>query len=436
MRQQSILTIIVAAVLGAFVAGAAAFAPLDSDLRLLLFIIALLLLLFAAAAFVVGRRPHPSMRRHSVVRLSLTDIEAHARAAEPFDLPLGASTVKVTLRPNAVTTDKAVVVGGRRGAEGPAEEARPVTDLITFAGTAAGARDSQVRLTITDSWLSGYVLTDEDWWFIEPLRKFRQEAALDEYVVYRTRDLRFRLEFGNDFKPRKVEGAASGGTNPPHRVNPIVPVAMVHDEQYSWQAFGAPYDQQRALINDINGLYSRIGVEFRISVFIWTVNWLTSTNAETMLDQVEDAVKNLWTDLRRVTNRRSFGTEVAHATTGKELDGKTLGVAWQPGVYGLSQNQLIWVGGGGLFGGPPNLAFQNMMIAAHELGHNFNAAHEEADEWCVSHFIWCWDNVRTLMWPTYYDDNVPRFSDGSRNASHNNANRVSTNMATGRNANF
>jgi hypothetical protein len=77
-----------------------------------------------------------------------------------------------------------------------------------------------------------------------------------------------------------------------------------------------------------------------------------------------------------------------------------------------------------------------MMVAAHELGHNFNGAHEEADEWCVAHFIWCWDYVRTLMWPTYYDDNVSRFSDGSRNAAHNNVERVSTNMTSGRNVNF
>lgn len=436
MRQQPVIVAALAAIAGAFAAGAGAFAELDDDARVAILLLALLLLLFALWVFLVARRPHPHIRRHKVVRLPLAEIEARARAGEPFELPLGTTRLEVVVQPRPVTTETAAIIGGRAGADGPAHPPKPVGEVVTFAGSVAGAKDSQVRLTITDTWLRGYVLTGDDWWFIEPLRKFRLDAQLDEYLVYRTRDLRFRLEFGNDYKPRKVEDKQEGGLDPPHRVNPIVPVAMVHDEQYHAQADGRPYDYQQSLINDVNGLYSQIDVEFRISVFIWTYNWLTSTNADRMLDQVEDAVRTLWTDLRPVANRRAFGTEVAHATTGKNLDGNTLGLAWQPGVYGLSQQQLIWLGGGGLFGGGPNLAFQNMMIAAHELGHNFNGAHNEADEWCVAHFLWCWDFVRTLMWPTFYGDNVPRFSDGSRNASRNNANRVSTNMASGRNGNF
>lgn len=437
MRRQPATVGALAAAAGAFAVGADAFADVSGAARAAILVVALLLLLFGAWALVIARRPHPHMRRHTVVRLSIADIAERARAGEPFELPLGKTPIEVVVRPQPVTAESAPIIGGRAG-ERVDSSVQPTVldDVVTFAGEARGARDSEVRLTITDSWLRGYILTKDDWWFIEPLRKFRIEAGFDEYVAYRTRDLRFKLEFGDDYKPRKVE-AGAGSSNPPHRVNPIVPIAMVHDEQYSWQAGGRPYDYQRALINEVNGLYRRqLGSEFRISVFIWTVNWLTSTSADRMLDQVEDVVRAVWTDLRPVANRRSHDTEVAHATTGKDLDGNTLGIAWQPGVYGLSQQQLIWIGGGGLFGGPPNLAFQNMMVAAHELGHNFNAAHEEADEWCVAHFIWCWDNRRTLMWPTFYDDNVDRFSDGTRNTSHNNAQRVSTNMTSGRNVNF
>jgi Metallo-peptidase family M12 len=438
MRREPATIGVAAVALGAFAIGAGAFADVGVAVRVLILAAGLLLLLFGIWALIVARRPHPHIRRHSVVRLPIAEVAARARAGEPFVLPLGKSRVEVLVRPQPVTTEEATIVGGRAGeVVSRAVDERILEEVVTFAGEVQGARMSEVRLTITDAWLRGYVLTEDDWWFLEPLRKFRLEAAFNEYIVYRTRDLRFRLEFGEDYKPRRVEGGAGGGgPEPSHRVNPIVPVAMVHDEQYNWQAGGRAYDYQRALINEVNGIYSQVGCEFRISVFIWTVNWLTSTSADRMLDQVEDVVKAVWTDLRQVANRRARNTEAAHATTGKNLDGNTLGIAWQPGVYGLSQQQLIWIGGGGLFGGPPNLAFQNMMVAAHELGHNFNGAHEEADEWCVSHFIWCWDNVRTLMWPTYYDDNVSRFSDGTRNSSHNNAQRVSTNMASGRNVNF
>lgn len=425
-----------AAVAGAFVSGIAVAGGVGRAARVVLLLAGLLLLVLGLWMLVVARRPHPAMRRHAVVRIALRDVETRAREGRPFTLPLGRTSVDVQVRPSPVTTDDARIVGGSPGDVQATENAPRVEDVVTFAGEVLDADATDVRLTITDSWMQGYVRTADEWWWLEPLRRFRIDADPDEYVVYRTRDLRFRLEYGIDYKPFKTEGGGKGGTNPPHRVNPVVPVAMVHDEQYSQQAGGRPYDYQRALVNDVNGLYRAIGVEFRISVFIWTVNWLTSTNADRMLDQVEDVVRAVWTDLRQVANRRAFGTEVAHATTGKRLDGTTLGIAWQPGVYGLSQQKLLCVGGGGLFGGPPNLAFQNMMVAAHELGHNFNGAHDEADEICVTHFIWCWDFVRTLMWPTFHDDNLARFSDGSRDPAHNNAQRVSTNMQTGRNVNF
>jgi Metallo-peptidase family M12 len=127
--------------------------------------------------------------------------------------------------------------------------------------------------------------------------------------------------------------------------------------------------------------------------------------------------------------RQRTGIEVAHLTSGKNLDGNTLGIAWQPGAWSLSQQALFWIGGGGLFGGGPNLSFQNMMVAAHELGHNFTGDHGAAEEICVAHFIFCWDYERTIMWPTYYSDNRDEFSDA-------NDTRIKTDAATGRNVNY
>ena len=425
MRRQVVTTVLAAGTLGAFVLAAGIFRDTAPALGWALVLLGVVLLLAASWALRIGLRPHPHMRRHAVVRLSPGRLRALARSGEPFELPLGRSeSVTVVVRPAGITADAAELIVARAGEE-PGR--RPVAEDPTFAGSVVGREGSVVRLTITDAWLQGYVRTASDWWFVEPLRKFRLDAEFDEYVVYRTRDLRFKLEFGDDFKPRKVEQGGAGGVEPPHRVNPIVPICMVHDEDYSSQAAGNPYDHQRALINDVNGIYAAIGCEFRITVFIWTVNWLTSTKADRMLDQVEDVVRSVWTDLRQVANRRSHNTEVAHATTGKNLDGNTLGIAWQPGVYGISQQQP---------GGQGSLAFQNLMIAAHELGHNFDGSHDEGDEWCVAHFIWCWDFVRTIMWPTIYGDSVPRFSAGDRDPSHNNEQRISTNMASGRNGNF
>jgi hypothetical protein len=355
---------------------------------------------------------------------------------DAFRLDLGNRSITVRVRPQSVglSIDEVTLDDeAREPVRSPAQE------LATYAGAIDEIEGSEVRLTVTPDQISGYFLLPDEWWFIEPARKFEPRAAPAEHVLYRTRDTRFRMEFGNDALP--VKERQKGGTDPPHRVNPTIGLAVLADREYEGQSnvTGLSWSRQQAgVVNQLNGLYGRIGVDFQVRMFILDrrTTSMTATLAEDLLDQMENPIRLVIGDLRQVTVRQSSAVEIAHLTTGKNLDGNTLGIAWRPGVYGLSQQQLFWIGGGGGFGGGPNLAFQNMMIAAHEIGHNFNGLHDQADEWCHAHFIWCWDYRRSLMWATFYDDNQPRFSDGSRNVSRNNRRRVLDDMASGRNRNF
>ena len=110
----------------------------------------------------------------------------------------------------------------------------------------------------------------------------------------------------------------------------------------------------------------------------------------------------------------------------KKLMDTLLGTPNRPGHYGFSQISFHHVEG---YRFP--LYYQNTLLMTHEFGHNFNGVHAEADEWCVTNFIWCWDYVRTVMWDTLYDDNVDELSNGSRNSSHNNLDRIRTNWKAG-----
>jgi hypothetical protein len=96
------------------------------------------------------------------------------------------------------------------------------------------------------------------------------------------------------------------------------------------------------------------------------------------------------------------------------------GTSDEPGVFGLTQQIVSPVGGGTMA-----LSFQNMMVAAHEIGHNFFGTHAMADCICVDDaLVGCWDYRRTLMWPEFHGDNFPRFSDGTHNPAHNNKKSV------------
>lgn len=401
-------------------------------------VVAIVGIVVAALAWLLGlfgrRQPHPHLLRSHRQRLDLQAISASARAGLPFSLQLGPRSVQVQVQPTATAAAEQVVVD----AEGQLDR-NSGGEPATYAGQVSGIDDSEVRLSITADQVSGYVALPDEWWFIEPLRKFAPAAEVAEHITYRTSDLRFRMEFGDDALPVKERG--EGGSDPPHRVNPTIGVVMLADRQYEQQAqiSGLSWHRQQAgLVNQLNGLYARIGVELQIRMFILDrrTTSLTATFAEDLIDQMENPIQLVIGDMRQLTVRQSSNAEIAHLVTGKNLDGNTLGVAWRPGVYGLSQQQLFWIGGGGGFGGGPNLAFQNMMIAAHEIGHNFNGLHEQADEWCHAHFIWCWDYRRSIMWRTFYDDNQPIFSDGSRASGRNNRRRLLDNMASGRNRNF
>lgn len=388
-------------------------------------------LLVNRCRWLLGRGgPHPAIGRHWRVRLDARQVQRSAETGEPFALPLGPVTFEVTARPSPVFTEavEAVVLDDQGE-----PDRLPVDQVTTFAGSVAGDERSEVRLSVLGQTVSGYVASNGDWWFIDSMLRFDRRARPDDHVVYRTKDLAFRLPFGQDGKPAGTE--EGGGVNPPHRVNPEVGIAVWADLDYRAQAdvIGANWwDVQASLINQVNGIYSReVGVDFRVRVFVLHIgSVLSSSNAETLLDQLGMRVRAFHGDLREVSVRQATGIEVAHLTTGKNLDGRTLGVAWQPGAWGLSQQQLFWIGGGGgLFGGGPNLSFQNVMVAAHELGHNFNGDHDAADEVCVTHFIVCLDYERTAMWPTYYSDNRDEFS--GRNDT-----RIGTNANTGRNVRF
>jgi hypothetical protein len=414
---------------GASAIGISAFAGLGTGLRIGLLVLGLLLLGLAYWALRIASRPHPHMRRHQVLRLDIAEIEARARSGAPFELQLGRSRFELTVQPTPVADERApLIVGRKAGEEATAVTTGMVDDVITFAGKADGQERSEVRLTITPIWLSLYVIVDDEWWFVEPMRRFRPEAALDEYVAYRTSDLRFRLPV--DRAAIAPPTADDDGSEDVHPIGPVIFVVMLHDREYKGQAGDRVEHHQRALINQVNGVFSQVGIEFRIAAFIDASEFLLAGDASTMLAQTKVATRALWGDLRKRSERRRLRTEIALATTGKWPTNGVAGIANSPGVFAVSYQWLLLAGGGP--GTAARLSYQNMMVTAHELGHCFDATHDEADKWCVTHFITCWDYQRTLMWPELEHDTQPFFSNGSITPAHNNAQRVRNNVATGR----
>lgn len=189
---------------------------------------------------------------------------------------------------------------------------------------------------------------------------------------------------------------------------------------------------QATLVNLVNGIYQReLGIQFVVRVFVLHVgSSLSSNKARNLLDQFGARVRVVNGDIRRLDVRQETNIEVAHLLTGRNLDGRTIGIAWRPGVWGLSEHHHVPAHENWLLNLlEVKLIYKNMMVAAHELGHNFSGRHDLADEECVTHFIWCWDYERTIMWDTFYSDNRDEFSKA-------NSDQISNNANSGRNVNF
>ncbi len=419
-------------------------------------LLALLVLLLCFWIWQITSRIHPHVKKYYLTTISIEDVLNKVNKSESFPIELGGKPVEIQVVPErASDLAAAIIVAGE-----DREIDRSSTDeVITFAGHIAGFEEtSEVRLTITPLMMGGYVLDGGNWWFIEPLKKFQMDAEQTDYMIYRTRDLQFKLSNKDDlvrhtmeqFDPYSLPGGSGYIGEPPlppvdtskHSVGPDIGIVMVADKEFyegvKWT--NTPwYIHQIKTLNEVNGLYKKnIGFRFLTKAWIMDPVSLTSSNGKVLLTQLITSVGKLWANLGLVSERMRTGTEVAHLTSGKDMDGKLLGIAdfWTVGnslglggVYSLSQQYIkqTLFGGADIFGNIPNLAYQDMMVMAHELGHSFNAVHEEAVEWCVTSFIICLDYERSLMWDTYYDDNKDWISDGKYRKGHDNRKRMINN---------
>lgn len=390
-------------------------------------------------ALIGRKRIHPTVAKGYVIKMIAADIQTRANREGTFSIRLGEKDVAIRVQPTPVFEGESIEAI-KLSEDG--KEHIVIDTVSTYSGEVVGVSEdsSDVRLTITDETVFGYVRDEQDWWFIDPMRKFQEDASTEEYLVYRTRDLQYRMNFREPI-PVETKHSEDGLS---HRVNPIIGIVPWCDREYYYSAniVGLHWWQAQAgAINMVNGIYKKeLGIEFKVRYFVFDTSKtsLSSSLDTKLISQLYKSSLDFG-DITKVTYRNKNKIEVIHLFTGKSLiqpnGSSSLGITHRPGVLGLSHQKLFRVSGNSIFG-RPNLGYQLLITLAHELGHSFDAFHKEADIWCVAHFLWCWDWVRSIMWESHTPDAQPVFSRGARNSSRNNAKRIKDNAASGRNVNF
>ena len=256
----------------------------------------------------------------------------------------------------------------------------------TFRASVKGNARAQARMSLGANGPEGAIITGTDKYFIEPARALSKTAQTDEFVFYSIKDVvdtdaECGVTLADEVAAQQQVQAASNEDEVAAAINSVTPlsplaiarIATDADAEYVNGLGGSDAARDRILqiMNVVDGIYQvEIGVSFQIVFQNFWDNAATDPYTQTDAGARLTQFKNHW-------NGRTdggFGTErsLAHLWTGIDLDSTTIGIASLAVVcksptnaYGLSQRFPLT----GLSDA------RTAILTAHEIGHNFGAAH-------------------------------------------------------------
>lgn len=267
------------------------------------------------------------------------------------------------------------------------------TDDATFEkGTLAGVSGSWVRLTRFGENIVGLIHDGQEIYAIEPtadLAPFLDPAVplpAATNLIYRLSDLLIEPDLLSCGVPRSAQKLSAASAlqalvaelDELQTANAIVPlrrirVAPVADFEFSQRYGSGAVSALLARLNIAEGIFrEQVGIDFAVGtpeIFGSEAPPypFTSTDAPTLLDQISDY---------RLQQHGESG--LTHLFTGKSLDNRLAGIAWQDSVC-MTRRSAALSTSAGLTGAV------SALVAAHEIGHNFGAPHDaEAGSACAT----------------------------------------------------
>ncbi|MEK6674300.1 MAG: M12 family metallo-peptidase, partial [Planctomycetota bacterium] len=332
-------------------------------------------------------RPFRASNIPEIRAYEVQDIALPVTASDSFDISVQLAGQQRTLSLNSRSyrgTEFNVLVQGADGQFRPTTPPPP----RTFRGSIDGIYGSRVAASLIDGQLVARVeLNENEIWHIEPLETATgQTADASSHIVYRAEDF-VPGDWGCGSTTATTiskfqafsRGADIGTVAAP--TMKICDIAFDSDVEY-YQSNGSSVANVVADIEDVMNevalIYeNQLSLTFEITtILVRTVepDPYTSTNNQTLLSQFVTE----WN-----LNRTMIHRDIAHLMTGKDIIGNIVGSSHSGTIcdvcgnargYGFSQSLFT-------FSLP-----MRACLTAHELGHNFGAAHCDSDSDC---YIMC-----------------------------------------------
>jgi hypothetical protein len=256
----------------------------------------------------------------------------------------------------------------------------PSAPVQTYAGRVLNHEGGIARFTIDERRVSGLIIVGDERFFVEPLGTFSLAGGPTDYVVYRESDVRPEAEPGTCgiTEAHKVgtalDGVAAQAAEALVDSVSTVQLATEADNEYVSTLGSAQAANQDILtvVNQVDGVYqAEVGLTFQVvlqNTYAGSDPYSSTTNPSNLLVEF----RNYWN-----ANRAGVARDVTHMWTGKDMDSSTIGIAYVGVVcnspsysYGISQRYTPTP--------------QRYVLTAHELGHNFDADHSNAQSGCTN----------------------------------------------------
>jgi|GEM_PF-6315580 len=306
------------------------------------------------------------LSRYEVFEIDLDQVAAQVQAAGRISIELDHVRNNVVLRLRNLRSEK--IQWTQTTASGIIQESLP--PVSTYEGEIEGEPDSQVRLLIRRDLFLGYIRKGDDWLFIDPLSLYVPGANVQQGVAYHEADIRPEYQGVCGTTPLRNLGEHLDGLH--EGVNSKLNVQAVSLQQFHvatdadfefYQTHGFSSNSFiEGILNEVDGIYrSQLNLTLNISaqnVYTTASQPYTSTDASTLLGKL----RTEWN-----SHRSGIQRDVVHLYTGKNLNGNVVGVAYLDVVcsspttaYGLTSGTIF-----------------QAKVSAHEIGHNFNAVHDD-----------------------------------------------------------
>ena len=346
--------------------------------------VALLCVAFAALAMPAHAEPPYRVLNHEAIHI---DSRALGNGRQHLSLSAFGKAFELSLQPNE-TISRAVP--------------RDRSDIQPLRGTLDGLPGSWVRVTHTRSGWRGMVFDGRELYAIEPVSDVG-EALVQPHPDSSTAPIMYRLAdalmtVGTGFCATLDENGTSTSEGTTGASTPDRPTALkvfqavaadltsaasaagypskqlmagiVADREFA-AAFDDPKGAIIARMNIVDGIFtSQVGVRIALAPLT-----LMTSGTQPFTSMVPNELLGQLRQYRNSTpSQMSLG--VTHLMTGRNLDGDIVGISYQGAICNGATSA-------GLSEGWHSTAM-SALIAAHELGHNFNAPHDGVPGPCSS----------------------------------------------------